>query len=34
MKQWGAYTDLIITILQRKMLGWERAKLNIGVREN
>jgi len=32
MKQWGAYTDLIITILQRKMLGWERAKLNIGVR--
>ena len=31
-KQWGAYTDLIVTVLQRKMLGWERAKLNIGVR--
>lgn len=31
-KQWGAYADFIYTILQRKMLGWEKAKLNIGVR--
>lgn len=31
-KQWGAYTDLIVTVLQRKMCGWERAKLNLGVR--
>lgn len=31
-KQWGAFTDLIVTVLQRKMLGWEKAKLNIGVR--
>jgi len=31
-KQWGAYTDVILTILQRKMLGWDRAKLNLGVR--
>jgi len=31
-KQWGAYTDIVYTLLQRKMLGWEKAKLNIGVR--
>lgn len=31
-KQWGAYTDFVYTLLQRKMLGWEKAKLNIGVR--
>jgi hypothetical protein len=31
-KQWGAYTDIVYTLLQRKMLGWEKAKLNLGVR--
>ena len=31
-KQWGAYTDFVVTVLQRKMCGWERAKLNVGVR--
>lgn len=31
-KQWGIYTDFVYTLLQRKMLGWEKAKLNIGVR--
>lgn len=31
-KQWGAFTDVVYTVLQRKMLGWEKAKLNIGVR--
>jgi hypothetical protein len=31
-KQWGAYTDVVYTLLQRKMVGWEKAKLNIGVR--
>lgn len=31
-KQWGAYTDVVYTLLQRKMFGWEKAKLNIGVR--
>ncbi len=31
-KQWGAYTDVVYTLLQREMLGWEKAKLNIGVR--
>ena len=30
--QWGAYTDIIYTVLQQKMFGWERAKLNIGAR--
>lgn len=30
--QWGMYTDFIYTIIQRKMLGWEKAKINIGVR--
>jgi len=31
-KQWGAYTDVVYTLPQRKMFGWEKAKLNIGVR--
>ena len=31
-EQWGAYTDVVCTILQRKICGWENAKLNIGVR--
>lgn len=31
-QQWGAYTDLIYTVLQRKMFGWEKAKFNIGAR--
>jgi hypothetical protein len=30
--QWGAYTDVVYTVLQRKMFGWERAKFNIGLR--
>lgn len=31
-QQWGAYTDLIYTVVQRKMLGWEKAKINVGAR--
>lgn len=31
-KQFGGYVDIIGTVLQRQMLGWERAKLNLGVR--
>lgn len=31
-KQWGAFTDIIYTVLHRKILGWENAKLNVGVR--
>lgn len=31
-RQWGFYTDIIYTLLQRKMFGWEKAKLNIGIR--
>ncbi len=31
-EQWGAYTDIVCTILQRNICGWENAKLNIGVR--
>ena len=31
-KQWGAYIDIVGTILQKKMLGWENAKINLGVR--
>lgn len=31
-KQWGTYTDVIYTLIKRKMLGWDKAKLNIGVR--
>lgn len=31
-KQFGEYIDIIGTVLQRKILGWENAKLNMGVR--
>lgn len=31
-QQWGAYTDIVYTLLSRRMLGWDKAKLNIGVR--
>jgi hypothetical protein len=31
-KQWGGYLDIIYTLLQRKVLDWEKAKLNIGAR--
>lgn len=31
-EQWGAYTDIIYTVLKRKMFGWDNAKLNVGVR--
>ncbi len=30
--QWGAYTDVIYTVIQKKMFGWEKAKLNMGAR--
>lgn len=30
--QWGLYTDFVYTLFQRKMLGWEKSKINIGVR--
>lgn len=31
-QQFGGYIDIIATILKRNMLGWENAKLNLGVR--
>lgn len=31
-QQWGGYVDFIYTVLKRQMLGWEKAKLNIGIR--
>ncbi len=31
-KQWGVYTDVVYTIIQKKMMGWEKAKINIGIR--
>lgn len=31
-QQWGAYTDFIYTIVQREMFGWEKAKINVGLR--
>lgn len=31
-QQLGGYIDIIGTVLQRKILGWENAKLNLGVR--
>jgi len=30
--QWGLYSDVVYTILQKKLFGWERAKLNVGAR--
>lgn len=31
-KQWGVFTDIIYTVLHRKIFGWENAKLNVGIR--
>lgn len=31
-RQQGFYTDFIYTAISKKMLGWERAKLNVGLR--
>lgn len=31
-RQWGGYVDVIGTVLKRKMFGWEKAKLNVGIR--
>lgn len=31
-KQIGGFVDLVGTVMQRKILGWEKAKLNVGVR--
>ena len=31
-EQWGGFIDVVVTVLQKKMLGWDKAKLNIGVR--
>lgn len=31
-EQFGGFVDVVGTILQREMLGWEKAKLNAGVR--
>ncbi|MEP7265493.1 MAG: hypothetical protein ABI772_13390 [Bacteroidota bacterium] len=31
-EQAGAFMDIIYTVLQKKILGWENAKLNVGVR--
>ena len=30
--QRGGFLDIIGTVMQRKMLGWKKAKLNLGVR--
>lgn len=31
-QQWGAYADVVYTFLTKKVLGWEKAKFNIGLR--
>lgn len=31
-QQWGGFIDIIGTVVQRKVLGWEKAKLNLGMR--
>jgi hypothetical protein len=31
-QQMGGFVDIIGTVMQRKVLGWEKAKLNLGVR--
>jgi hypothetical protein len=31
-QQFGGYIDIIGTVLKRKILGWDNAKLNVGVR--
>lgn len=30
--QWGGYADFVYTVLQKPMLGWPKAKLNVGIR--
>ena len=30
--QWGMYTDIVYTFLQGSMFGWDKAKLNLGIR--
>ena len=31
-KQWGGYTDVVFTLMQRRICGWNNSKLNIGTR--
>lgn len=31
-KQWGGFVDIVGTVLQRTMFGWEKARLNVGMR--
>ena len=31
-KQWGGFIDIVGTVIQKPMFGWENAKLNLGVR--
>ncbi len=31
-QQFGAYLDIVATLLHGRMIGWEKAKLNLGVR--
>jgi len=31
-EQWGGYIDIVGTILQKQMLGWENAKINLALR--
>lgn len=31
-RQWGGYLDLVYTLLQRKILSWDKAKVNVGFR--
>ncbi|MFA7379104.1 MAG: hypothetical protein WC150_01500 [Bacteroidia bacterium] len=31
-RQFGGYTDIVGTVLKRRILGWDNAKLNVGVR--
>ncbi|MBK8722966.1 MAG: hypothetical protein IPL95_12075 [Saprospiraceae bacterium] len=31
-RQFGGYCDIIATVLQRKILGWNNAKINVGIR--
>ncbi len=31
-EQWGGFMDIVVTVLQKKMFGWDKAKLNLGVR--
>jgi hypothetical protein len=31
-EQWGGFLDVVVTVLQKRMLGWDKAKLNLGIR--